>query len=175
MLAVQGPEAGGHFGTFTPQHLSEHVPLTALVRQLRQVVGLPLAAAGGLATAIGIAAMLRQGLEAVMVGTVLLRTNESGASIPHRRALAESGDRQTIVTRAFTGRPARAIPNAFTDRFHALAPSGYPALHHLTSPLRKAAAAADDPERINLWAGSGYRFAREGSTTDVLERLAEEL
>jgi NAD(P)H-dependent flavin oxidoreductase YrpB (nitropropane dioxygenase family) len=175
MLAVQGPGAGGHFGTLTPQDLSEHVPLTMLVRQLRQVIGLPLAAAGGLATSIDIGAVLREGVDAVMVGTVLLRTNESGASTPHKRALVESIDRQTIVTRAFTGRPARALPNVFTDRFHALAPSGYPALHHLTSPLRKAAAAADDPERINLWAGTGYRFAREESTTDTLLRLTEML
>jgi len=173
VLAVQGTEAGGHFGTLTPQHLGEPVPLTTLVRQLRQVIALPLVAAGGLATPVDIAAVLRAGADAVMVGTVLLRTNESGASPPHRRALAESGSRRTVVTRAFTGRPARALPNLFTDRFDSIAPSGYPALHHLTSPLRRAAAAADDPERINLWAGTGCRFAQEESTTDTLLRLAE--
>jgi NAD(P)H-dependent flavin oxidoreductase YrpB (nitropropane dioxygenase family) len=175
MLAVQGTEAGGHFSTLTPQHLSAPVPLTRLVRQLRQVVALPLAAAGGLATPVDVAAALREGVDAVMVGTALLRTHESGASIPHRRALVESGERRTIVTRAFSGRPARAIPNVFTDRFHPIAPSGYPAIHHLTSPLRKAAAAADDPERINLWAGTGYQLAREESATDTLLRLGEKL
>jgi nitronate monooxygenase len=38
-------------------------------------------------------------------------------------------------------RPAARLPgNHFTDPYTAEAPAGYPALHHLTSPVRKAAA-----------------------------------
>jgi NAD(P)H-dependent flavin oxidoreductase YrpB (nitropropane dioxygenase family) len=58
------------------------------------------------------------------------------------------------------------------DRFHDQAPAGYPALHHLTSPIRKAAAAAGDPEGINVWAGTGYRDATEEPAADLLRRLA---
>jgi len=53
-----------------------------------------------------------------------------------------------------------------------VAPTGYPALHHLTSPIRKAATAAGDPERINLWAGTGYRNAREEPAGSILKALA---
>lgn len=77
-----------------------------------------------------------------------------------------------MLTHAFTGRPARGLRNEFTDRFAGLAPYGYPALHHLTSPLRRAAAAAGDPERLHLWAGAGYRYATEEPAGAILARLA---
>jgi len=172
MLAVQGFEAGGHWGTLTPGRPSRPVALLDLVGQVGGAVGLPLLAAGGVAVASDVTALLRAGASSVLVGTALLRTEESGASPPYKTALAAPGDRKTIVTRAFTGRPARAVPNLFTDRYHAVAPSGYPALHHLTVPLRRAAAAAGDADRINLWAGTGYRQARPDGAATVLTRLA---
>ncbi|WP_346099605.1 hypothetical protein [Streptomyces olivaceiscleroticus] len=43
------------------------------------------------------------------------------------------------VTRAFTGRPTRALCKHFYDRYDPIAPLGHPALHHLTGRLRKAA------------------------------------
>jgi NAD(P)H-dependent flavin oxidoreductase YrpB (nitropropane dioxygenase family) len=118
---------------------------------------------------------------------VLLRADESGTNQPYRTALADparrdaaqsdaahsdTGHSDTVVTRAFTGRPARALRNRFTERYSDLAPGGYPALHHLTSPLRKASIAAGDPERVNLWAGTGYRHATAEPAADILARLA---
>jgi NAD(P)H-dependent flavin oxidoreductase YrpB (nitropropane dioxygenase family) len=120
-----------------------------------------------------VAALLGAGAVAVLVGTVLLRTFESGASPPYKAALTTRVDSTTIVTRAFTGRPARGIANLFTERYDRLAPFGYPAVHHLTSPIRRAAAAAGDSDRINLWAGTGFRHASDGSASGVLDRLAE--
>jgi NAD(P)H-dependent flavin oxidoreductase YrpB (nitropropane dioxygenase family) len=145
------------------------------VASVRQAVALPLVAAGGLATATDVAAVLRAGADAAMVGTVLLRAEEAGTSATHKAALADPSRRDTVVTRAFTGRPARGLRNAFIDRYDSLAPAGYPALHHLTSPLRRAAAAAGDPERVHLWAGTGYRHATAEPTADILTRLAEML
>jgi NAD(P)H-dependent flavin oxidoreductase YrpB (nitropropane dioxygenase family) len=107
-----------------------------------------------------------------MVGTLLLRTNESGASTPHKAALVDPTRTETVVTRAFTGRPARALRNRFTDRYSAIAPTGYPALNHLSGPLRSAAAAAGDPELMNLWAGTGFRNAKAEPVANTLTRLA---
>jgi NAD(P)H-dependent flavin oxidoreductase YrpB (nitropropane dioxygenase family) len=136
------------------------------------VADLPIVATGGLATPEDVAAVLRAGAAAAMVGTVLLRSDESGASAAHKAALADPARDRTIVTRAFTGRPARALANRFTDRYDAEAPAGYPAVHHLTSPLRKAAAAADEPELLHLWAGTGHRHATPEPVTRILTRLA---
>ena len=103
----------------------------------------------------------------------MLRCVEAGTSATHRAALADPARTGgTVRTHAFTGRPARGLRNEFTDRYTELAPYGYPALHHLTSPLRKAAAAAGDPERVHLWAGTGHRYATEEPAATILTRLA---
>jgi NAD(P)H-dependent flavin oxidoreductase YrpB (nitropropane dioxygenase family) len=64
------------------------------------------------------------------------------------------------------------LRNEFIDRYDATAPLGYPAIHHLTSALRRAAAAAGDPELVNLWAGTGYRDATAEPVAAILDRLA---
>jgi hypothetical protein len=105
----------------------------------------------------------------------LLRAEESGASAVHKAALADPLREETIITRAFTGCPARALRNQFIDRHDAQAPLGYPAVHHLTNRLRKAATAAGDPEHVHLWAGTGYRHTTEEPVADILRRLSRNL
>jgi NAD(P)H-dependent flavin oxidoreductase YrpB (nitropropane dioxygenase family) len=171
-LVVQGAAAGAHSGTFTPDVLPPEVPLPELLRAVREAVPLPLVGAGGVATADDVVAVLAAGAEAAMAGTALLRTDESGASAVHKSALVELSAVDTVVTRAFSGRPARALRTSFVDRFDARAPLGYPAVHHLTSPLRRAAAAAGDVERVSLWAGKRFRHARPGAARAALAGLA---
>ena len=172
LLVAQAAAAGGHWGTLTPGQPPPRLPAADLVATVRRVVPLPCLAAGGLATPGDVAAVLRAGAAAAVVGTVLLRAAEAGTTAVHRAALADPARTGTVLTRAFTGRPARGLRNRFTDRYDALAPSGYPALHHLTSPLRKAAAAAGDPELVHLWAGTGWRQATDEPAGQILARLA---
>jgi NAD(P)H-dependent flavin oxidoreductase YrpB (nitropropane dioxygenase family) len=175
VLIVQGCAAGGHSGTLTPWDLPADIPLRELIAQVRAAVPVPLVAAGGIATPEAAAAALRAGAVAVAAGTVLLRAGEAGTSATHRAALADPARQATVLTRACTGRPARALRNRFTDRYSSAAPSGYTALHHMTSPLRKAAAAAGDPERLHLWAGTGYRHATAEPAAAILAHLAQHL
>ena len=172
MLAVQGFGAGGHSGTLTPREFPAPIPIAELVAMIHEATRLPLIAAGGLATPGQVADVIHSGATAALVGTALLRTPESGASLVHRAAVADHSRGETVLTRAFTGRPARALPNHFTERFLPLAPVGYPAVHHLTSPIRKAAAAAGDAEAVHLWAGTGYREATTNPAADVLRTLS---
>jgi nitronate monooxygenase len=171
-LAVQAAAAGGHYGTLTPGLPSAGTRLPDLVAEIRHAVDVPVIAAGGVAGSPDVKAALTAGASAVAVGTLLLLAPESGSSPAHRRALTEPTPRETVVTRAFTGRPARGLRNTFIDNYDALAPAGYPALHYLTSPLRKASAAATDPEFVNVFAGTGYRAATEQPAADILRRLA---
>jgi len=175
LLAVQASSAGGHSGTWTPRQLPAAVPLPALVASIRAATGRPLVAAGALSTPAEVARVMSAGAAAVLVGTALLRSDESGASAVHRAALADPGRRGTVLTRAFTGRPARGLRNAFIDKHEPIAPLGYPAVHHLTSPLRKAAAAAGNPELVNLWAGTGYQHTADGPAGTILTHLASAL
>jgi nitronate monooxygenase len=151
------------------------VPIVDLVKQVAATVPLPVLAAGGLATPAAVADVIRAGATAAVVGTVLLRANESGASATHQAALADPARTETVLTHAFTGRPARGLRNAFIDAHEAEAPFGYPAVHYLTSPLRKAAAAAGKPDYVHLWAGTGYRHATAEPAADILRRLASDL
>ncbi|MGH8879065.1 MAG: nitronate monooxygenase, partial [Stackebrandtia sp.] len=174
-LIVQTSQAGGHSATFTPGRPRRPVPLTEVIAETRHATTLPVIAAGGLATAEDVAGAVAAEAEAVLVGTALLRSDESGASATHRSALADPAFTTTVVTRAFTGRPARALRNRFIDHFGPIAPLGYPAVHHLTGPLRKAATAAGDTGLVHLWAGTGFRRARAEPAARALERLAEKL
>ncbi len=72
----------------------------------------------------------------------------------------------------FTGRVARGISNAFSERYDRAAPAGYPAIHHLTAPLRRWAAGHDDADHLHLWAGTGHRHARPGTTAELLTEVA---
>jgi NAD(P)H-dependent flavin oxidoreductase YrpB (nitropropane dioxygenase family) len=172
LLVVQGCAAGGHSATFTPRRLPEPIPTAVLVAMIKDATRLPVIAAGGLASADQVAEVIHSGAEAVMIGTALLRTSESGAFAVHQAALADRSGRETVLTRSFSGRPARGIRNRFIDQYNAVAPAGYPAVHHLTGPIRKAAAAAGDPEAVHLWAGTGYQQAAGGQAADVLRALA---
>lgn len=171
-LIVQGAGAGGHSATHDPARLPAPGTTAALCRAVRGAVELPFVAAGGVDGPASVAALLDAGAEAVAVGTLLLRSDEAGTSATHRAALADPRFDETAVTRAFTGRPARALRNGFIDRHDATAPIAYPAVHHLTRGLRQAAAAAGDAERLHLWAGIGYRSAPAAPAGDVVRWLA---
>jgi Dioxygenases related to 2-nitropropane dioxygenase len=118
-----------------------------------------------------IAAVLAAGAEAAQLGTAFLVCPESGADPLHKRAVTDPLFTHTELTRAFSGRPARGLVNRFVREHGPYAPAAYPEVHHLTSGLRKAAARAQDPQGMALWAGQGHRLARElpaGQLVDVL-------
>jgi nitronate monooxygenase len=171
MLVVQAGSAGGHSGTLDPARAVDERSLPDLVTAVRAAVALPLIAAGGIAGPADVDAALHAGATAVAVGTLLLRSAESGASATHRAALADPRFTTTAVTTAFTGRPARALRTTFLDA-HPDAPLGYPALHFLTTALRRAAAEAGDADLVHLWAGTGWRAGRDAPAADILRGLA---
>jgi nitronate monooxygenase len=167
-LSVQGVEAGGHRGTFLDAPGDTALlPLLALVRA---AVDLPLLAAGGVMTAAGVAAVRAAGALAAQCGTAFLAADEAGTNAVHRAALTDP-DLGTALTRAFSGRTARGLVTRFLTE-HAGAPAGYPAVHHLTRPLRAAALAAGDPGGMAMWAGQGYPLVRAAPAADIVRALA---
>jgi len=174
-LVVQGPGAGGHSGTWDPARTVVDGTTADAVSAVVARTTLPVVAAGGVDGASAVGRLLRAGAQAVAVGTLLLRTDEAGTSRTHRDALADPRYTTTAVTRAFTGRPARALVNGFLTRHDAHAPVAYPQVHHLTRELRRRAAAAGDAERLHLWAGTGHRSAATGPAADVVGALVVDL
>jgi nitronate monooxygenase len=171
-LIAQGVEAGGHRGSFEDLDGVGELSLLPLLRLVDHTTDLPLIASGGIADGPGVAAALAAGARAVQIGTGFMRCPEAGTSRVHRTALAQPTD--TALTRAFTGRRARGIGNQFMRDYGALAPAAYPHVHHLTAPLRAAAREAEDPDRINLWAGETHTLAADEPAADLVCRWSQE-
>ncbi|MFE9764393.1 nitronate monooxygenase [Streptomyces sp. NPDC005808] len=176
-VVVQGVEAGGHQGTHrdNPETDGSGIGLLSLIAQVRESVQIPIVAAGGIMRGSQIAAVLSAGANAAQLGTAFLATPESGAHAVHKQALTNPLFARTELTRAFTGRPARSLVNRFLREHGPYAPAAYPEVHHLTSPLRKAAAKAGDAQGMALWAGQGHRMARELPAAELVEVLCAEL
>lgn len=171
-LIVQGPSAGGHRGTFAPDMEPGTESLHQLIDRIRHAHDVPIIAAGGLGTAEDIAAVLRRGAVAAQVGTALLLSDEAGTNSAHRVAMKNPMFGTTVVTRAFSGRYARGLENNFTRLLDNVAPLGYPEVNQMTSPIREAAAALEDPEGMPLWAGTSFQEARSGSVAEIIADLA---
>ena len=168
LLVVQGSEAGGHRGGpgDAPQ---DAVGLIALLQLVTARVATPVVAAGGIAAGAAIAAVLCLGARGAVVGTAFLDCPEAGTAAVHRSAL--HGEAPTRLTRAFSGRTARGIENAFLRAHSETAPAAYPEVHHLTSPMRKAARQAGLAGYVNLWAGQAYPLTTSVPAADLVRDL----
>jgi nitronate monooxygenase len=170
-VAVQGPSAGGHRGTFDPGAQPATQPLDELLAEVTAAVDLPVVAAGGLMTAEDVGRVIAAGAVAAQLGTAFLLSAEAGSSPVHRAALQDPQFTETVVTRAFSGRYARGLRNRFIDEHEAEAPLGYPEVHWLTSPLRQASVRASDPHAVNVWAGTGWKQAKTGTVAEIIASL----
>ncbi|NEC80590.1 nitronate monooxygenase, partial [Streptomyces sp. SID7958] len=130
-VIAQGVEAGGHQGTHrdAPEADGSGIGLLSLVAQVRETVSIPVVAAGGIMRGSQIAAALAAGADAVQLGTAFVATHESGAHELHKRALTDPLYVRTELTRAFSGRPARALVNRFLREHGPYAPAAYPDVH----------------------------------------------
>jgi nitronate monooxygenase len=170
-VAVQGPSAGGHRGSFDPVAEPNPQPLNELLAAVRERVSVPVIAAGGLVTADDVDGVVRAGAVAAQLGTAFLLADEAGSSPVHRAALQDPQFTETVVTKSFSGRYARGLRNRFIDEHEDQAPFGYPEIHYLTGPLRAAAVRAGDAHGTNVWAGTGYKSIRAAPVAQIMKDL----
>ncbi len=83
----------------------------------------------------------------------------------------------TVITRAFSGRPARGLANTFIARLEGKenASLPYPLQNALTRAMRAAAAKRGDSGFRSLWAGRGVARARVEPAGELVRRLVEEM
>jgi len=175
-IVAQGAEAGGHRGTFLGGFEESLIGTMALVPQVADAVSVPVIASGGIMDGRGIAAALALGADLAQMGTAFLTTEESGINQAYKALLPASRAEQSRVTRAFSGRPARGIENAFMREADAIAADilPYPLQNALTRPMRTAGGKAGNIDVLSLWAGQGAPLARHETTADLVARLARE-
>jgi nitronate monooxygenase len=147
----------------------------ALVPQMVDALSVPVVASGGIMDGRGLAAALVLGAEAAQMGTAFLACEESGAHNEFKRAVLETAEDETAITRAFSGRAARGLKNRFLievgEHDGELPP--FPVQNTLTKDVRAAAQKQDRPEFMSLWAGQAVRLARSTSAAELVKSVVE--
>jgi len=119
IVIAQGYEAGGHTGEIGSMVLIPDV--------VDAVEGLPVLAAGGIASGRQMAAAMVLGASGVWTGSVWLTTEESEVIAPVKEKFVGAVASQTVRSRSCTGRPARQLRSAWTDAWEGeVEPLGMP-------------------------------------------------
>jgi len=171
-IIAQGSEAGGHRGAFDPSYAERSAAgLFALLPAIADAVAAPVIAAGGISDGRTIAAALTLGASAVMIGTGFLRSPEAALPPSWADALARAEPDDTMITRAFSGRPGRALATDYARAASAPdapAPAPYPVQRGLTAAMRAAASKEDDLARMQAWSGQAARLAPARPAGDIV-------
>ena len=93
-IVAQGTEAGGH--------VRGRVSLLPLLDSVLNSVDVPVVAAGGIATARGVAAVLAAGAAGARLGTRFVATTEANAHQAYVEALLRASASDTVLTTAFS-------------------------------------------------------------------------
>ncbi|MCB1668322.1 MAG: nitronate monooxygenase [Porticoccaceae bacterium] len=177
VIIAQGTEAGGHRGSFLSNDLSLQMGTFALVPQVVARVKVPVVAAGGIATAQEVAAVMNLGAAGVQVGTSYLLCPEVSSTAIHRAALKSEAARHTAITNVFTGRPARGIVNRLIREqgpINETAPQ-FPMAAAALAPLRSYVEAQGAGDFSSMWAGQNTTGCREVSAAVLTQELVSGL
>ncbi len=176
-VVAQGWEAGGHRGVFDQDAPDSRLGTMALTRLLVQQCGLPVIAAGGIMDGQGIRAALDLGAISAQLGTAFVACPESSADAAYRKALASPSAMNTVMTSAISGRPARGLPNKFTQwgSIVGLPHPGYPMTYDAGKALIAAAKATGETGYAAQWAGQGAPLSRNFPAADLVKILSAEL
>ena len=118
VVVAQGTEAGGHTG---------FVSTLPLLQGVLDAVKIPVLAAGGIATARGLAAVLAAGAHGAWIGTALVVATEAANAPAVRRRIIAATETETIHTHTFDDvqrvpwpdqYPGRALRNRFAEQWH---------------------------------------------------------
>lgn len=174
-ISAQGYEAGGHRGNITEEG-SPGLGIFALIPEITEAVKIPVIAAGAIMDGKGILAAQTLGAAAVQLGTAFIMSPEAGIAEPYKQAIcnAKSGS-DTVLTRAFSGKHARSIRNAWVKETEKqdLIPM-YPVTNALTQPLRKESAGRSSSDNMSLYVGQGLKKATKDSIQATIDRLIKE-
>lgn len=173
-IIAQGAEAGGHRGMFLTDDANTQLGIFALLPQIVNAVRVPVIAAGGIADAQGLAALLSLGAQAAQIGTAYLLCPEATTSAVHRAALKSGAARNTAFTNVFSGRLARGIVNRAMRELgpvSELAPA-FPLASAAIAPLRAKSESLGSGDFTSMWAGQNVSGCREIPAAELTRALA---
>jgi NAD(P)H-dependent flavin oxidoreductase YrpB (nitropropane dioxygenase family) len=157
LIVAQGTEAAAHCG-----EISTMVLVPEIVAAVNAVRGVPVLAAGGIATGRQMAAAMAMGAAGVWTGSVWLATVESDVSPAVRDRLLAAGSGDTLRSRAMTGKTARQLRSAWNDAWESPASPGclpMPYQYLLTErafqQIEKSVAGGNERARVLVTEGVG--------------------
>jgi NAD(P)H-dependent flavin oxidoreductase YrpB (nitropropane dioxygenase family) len=109
VIVASGYEAGGHTG-----EIGTMVLVPEVIAAIRGS-GVPVLAAGGIVTGGQMAAALALGAAGVWTGSVWLTTHEAETSMFLREKMLRASSRDSVRSRARTGKPARQLRTAWHE------------------------------------------------------------
>jgi nitronate monooxygenase len=177
LIVAQGMEAGGHRGSFLETEENSLIGLFALLPQIADKVNIPVIAAGGIMDARGIIAAMILGASAVQLGTAFITCPEASAHPGYKKALLNSHDSDTTLTRAYSGKLARGLKTRFIEdmrRYQQLI-LDYPVQHALTRSIRTAAARNNRINYMSLWSGQAASLCRVMHADKLIRTLDREV
>lgn len=104
-VVAEGFEAGGHNGR-------DETTTFTLIPMVREKIGIPLIAAGGIATGRGMLAAMVLGADGVQVGSRFVASDEASSHPAFKRRVVEAGEGDTILTLKELA-PVRILKNSF--------------------------------------------------------------
>ncbi|HVU71914.1 MAG TPA: nitronate monooxygenase [Mycobacteriales bacterium] len=110
VIVAQGTEAGGHCG-----EISTMVLIPDVVDQVGYKT--PVLAAGGIGTGRQMAAALALGAQGAWTGSIWLTVAEADTGQIALENMLNATSRDTVRSRAYTGKPARQLRSAWTEAF----------------------------------------------------------
>ena len=150
-LVAQGHDGGGH---------NSPIGTMALLPQaVDEVAGaVPVIGAGGISDGRGVAAALLLGCSGVWIGTRFLATEEALIPQFQKDAIVSAHDKDTIVSKSVTGKPARMLRGSWAELYERgdITPLPMPLQSVVSGPVMTAAFAG---RRADVWPG----FAGQGA------------
>ena len=182
IVMAQGSDAGGHRSIFDNNGALddgyENIPLIGTMALVPQIVdalkkgiqarSIPVVAAGGIADGRGLLAALALGASGIAIGTRFLVCRESGALQGYRERLLSSDETNTVVTKAFTGVPARVLNNTFVKEYakSELEPLRWPLQRFVANDIYENAQTKDDANYYPLYSGQGIRMLKRNQSAE---------
>lgn len=169
-VVAQGHDGGGH---------NSPIGTMALLPQVvDEVAGsVPVIGAGGISDGRGVAAALILGCSGVWIGTRFLATPESEIPQFQKEAIVAAADKDTLVSKSMTGKPARMIRGKWAEEYERgkIQAMPMPLQSMVSGPVMAAAMVG---ERADIWPG----FAGQGAglvnairpASEVMEEIVAE-
>ena len=170
VIVAQGTEAAGHTGEVASMVLWPDV--------VDAVAPRPVLGAGGIGTGRQMAAALALGTQGAWTGSIWLTVEEADVPDVVRRKLIAAGSRDTLRTRAWTGKPARLLRTAWTDAWddpENPKPLQMPLQFFLTAEATHRIFRSENEELIGMPVGQIVSRMNEiRRTEDVVREMARE-